>query len=162
MIHKEWLRRKASAHDKAPPSKTGVKSSSAETKSKASKKKHPIASSKVPPAINPDIIDDHGTDPRTKMTKTCSSKTKPKSKKIDQIIRTKGFTAKTSRIDEKETTSNIVAPTEDGKFGSKVESATIAKSSPSPKKASLIEKLKSKISNTIKVFRVGFRCLASL
>ena len=161
MIHKEWLRRKASAHDKAPPSKTGVKSSSAETKSKASKKKHPIASSKVPPAINPDIIDDHGTDPRTK-TKTCSSKTKPKSKKIDQIIRTKGFTAKTSRIDEKETTSNIVAPTEDGKFGSKVESATIAKSSPSPKKASLIEKLKSKISNTIKVFRVGFRCLASL
>ena len=155
MIHKEWLRRKASAHDKAPPSKTGVKSSSAETKSKASKKKHPIASSKVPPAINPDIIDDHGTDPRTK-TKTCSSKTKPKSKKIDQIIRTKGITAKTSRIDEKETTSNIVAPTEDGKFGSKVESATIAKGSPSPKKASLIEKLKSKISNTIKVFRVGF------
>ena len=161
MIHKEWLRRKASAHDKAPP-KTGVKSSSAETKSKASKKKHPIASSKVPPAINPDIIDDDGTDPRTKMTKTCSSKTKPKSKKNYQIIRTKGFTAKTSRIDEKETTSNIVAPTEDGKFGSKVESATIAKSSPSPKKASLIEKLKSKISNTIKVFRVGFRCVASL
>ena len=155
MIHKEWLRRKASAHDKAPPSKTGVKSSSAETKSKASKKKHPIASSKVPPAINPDIIDDHGTDPRTK-TKTCSSKTKPKSKKIDQIIRTKGSSPKTSRTNEKETTSNIVAPTEDGKFGSKVESATIAKSSPSPKKASLIEKLKSKISNTIKVFRVGF------